>query len=398
MRIGIMLQSFDESVGGIGVYTQEIVRSLLQVDSTNEYILMYPGYGTARSCRGQFRQHKNAIEIETEFFGAPLRTYWRQVVGRAPRVTRKMRNLAPLDIHWDQVVIPGMVKKYGIDVVFNPHLSVPIRGRFGKVMVLHNVEYHTVPNVYTWRINIWWYMVEKVILPAADRMISLSNAMTADVRKYVKYPITQVRTIYHGVTDKFRVETDCERLAQTRAKYHLPERFILFVGRLYPQKNFATLARAFALVKDTIPHRLIVVGQPRYKFEGDLNLLGELGIEDRVDFLQYVPNDELPMIYNLADCFVYPSLYESFGLAQLEAMRCGCPVIGANAGAIPEVTGGAAILFDPHSPQELSQAILKVTCEPDVRRDLVDRGLARAREFTWERTARETLAVFNELA
>jgi glycosyltransferase involved in cell wall biosynthesis len=222
--------------------------------------------------------------------------------------------------------------------------------------------------------------------------------MTADVRKYVNYPVSQVRTIYHGVGDKFRVETNCERLAQTRAKYHLPEHFILFVGRLYPQKNFATLARAFSLVKDTIPHRLIVVGQPRYKFEGDLNLLGELGIEDRVDFLSYVPNDELPMIYNLADCFVYPSLYESFGLAQLEAMRCGCPVIGANAGAIPEVTGGAAILFDPHSPQELSQAIIKVTCEPDVRRDLVERGLARAREFTWERTARETLAVFSELA
>jgi glycosyltransferase involved in cell wall biosynthesis len=141
-----------------------------------------------------------------------------------------------------------------------------------------------------------------------------------------------------------------------------------------------------------------VAGQPRYKFEGDLNLLGELGIEDRVDFLHYVPNDDLPAIYNMAECFVYPSLYESFGLAQLEAMRCGCPVIGANAGAIPEVTGGAAILFDPHDPKELSEAIFKVTYEPDIRRALVERGLARAREFTWERTARETLAVFKELA
>jgi glycosyltransferase involved in cell wall biosynthesis len=398
MRIGIMLQSFNESIGGIGIYTQEIVRSLLQIDGTNEYFLMYPGYGTARAQRGQFRQHKNAIEVETEFFAAPLRPYWRQAAALAPRLTRKMRNLAPIDVHWDQVVVPRMAKRYGIDVVFNPHLSVPIRGRFGKVMVLHNVEYHTVPNVYTWRINLWWNMVEKVILPAADRMISLSQAMTADVHKYVNYPIAHVRTIYHGVTEKFRVETDCERLAHARAKYHLPERFVLFVGRLYPQKNFATLARAFALVKDTIPHRLVVVGQPRYKFEGDLNLLGELGIADRVDFLHYVPNDDLPAIYNLADCFVYPSLYESFGLAQLEAMRCGCPVIGANAGAIPEVTGGAAILFDPHNPQELSEAILKVTCQPGVRRDLVERGLARAREFTWERTARETLAVFKELA
>jgi glycosyltransferase involved in cell wall biosynthesis len=256
-----------------------------------------------------------------------------------------------------------------VDVVFNPHLTVPIRGRFGKVMVLHNVEYHTVPSVYGWRMYAWWYLLEHMIMPAADRVISLSDAMTADFRKYENYPISQVRMIYHGVSDKFRVETDGARLA-----------------------------RAFALIKDRIPHRLVVAGQPRYKYKGELGILDELGIADRVDFLHHVPNDDLVMLYNLADCFVYPSLYESFGLAQLEAMACGCPVIGANAAAIPEVTGGAALLFDPHSPRELSEAILKVACEPAVRRGLVERGLVRAREFTWERTARETLAVLKELA
>jgi glycosyltransferase involved in cell wall biosynthesis len=327
----------------------------------------------------------------------PFEACWSQIIETAPRALQKMRALVPVETYWDQVVVPRTTEQYGIDVLFNPHLTVPIRGRFGKVTVLHNVEYHTVPKVYNWRIYSWWYLLEKFILPAADRIISLSEAMTADVRKYVNYPISQVRTIYHGVSEKFRVETDCNRLARARTKYDMPDHFILFVGRLYPQKNFATLARAFALIKERIPHRLIVAGQPRYKYERELSLLSELGIEERVDFLQFVPNDELPMIYNLADCFVYPSLYESFGLAQLEAMRCGCPVIGANAGAIPEVTGGAAMLFDPHSPQELSEAILKVTCEPKVRRDLVERGLARAHEFTWERTARETLAVFKEL-
>lgn len=398
MRIGILLQSFDETMGGIGVYTQEIVRSLLKIDSTNEYILIYPGFGTARISRGQFHRYKNALEIETELSPIPFKTHWVQIVERGPRMLRKTRALLPIETFWDQVVVPRVAKQYGVDVLFNPHLTVPIRGRFGKVTVLHNVEYHTVPNVYNWRMYSWWYLLEKFILPEADRIISLSNAMTADVRKYVNYPVSQVRTIYHGVSDKFRVETDCNRLARARSRYHLPDRFILFVGRLYPQKNFATLARAFAIVKDQIPHKLIVAGQPRFKFEGELNLLRELGVVDRVDFLRYVPNDDLPLIYNLADCFVYPSLYESFGLAQLEAMGCGCPVIGADAGAIPEVTGGAAILFDPQCPRALSRAILKVTCEPEVRRDLVERGLARAREFTWERTARETLAVIKELA
>ena len=264
-------------------------------------------------------------------------------------------------------------------------------------MVVHNVEYHTVPNVYNARMYCWWFLLEKLIMPAADRVISLSNAMTADFRKHVHYPIDQVRTIYHGVSDKFRVETDEAALGRVREEYDLPARFILFVGNLYPQKNFGTLVRAFARVKDAIPHRLIVAGRPRYKFERDIALLEDLGIADRVDFLQFVPNDDLVLIYNLADCFVYPSLYESFGLAQLEAMACGCPVIAANAGAIPEVTGGAALLFEPQSPKELSEAILTVTGNPRVRQCLVDRGLVRAREFTWERTARETLALFEEL-
>jgi len=398
MKIGIMLQSFDESMAGIGVYTQEIVRALLRVDSTNEYLLIYPGFGNARKHRGEFRRYKKVTEIETYFPRLPAVFYSIRALAWIPRLLKKVRALVPLETYWDQVVVPRVLKQHGVDVVFNPHLTVPIRGRFGKVMILHNVEYHLIPKVYNWRMYTWWFLLEHRIMPAADRVISLSHAMTADFRKYVKYPIAQVRTIYHGVSDKFRVETDEARLARARQEYGLPERFLLFVGRLYPQKNFATLARAFALVKDTIPHRLIVAGQPRYKFEGELSILGELGIEDRVDFLNHVPNDDLPIIYNLADCFVYPSLYESFGLAQLEAMACGCPVIGANAGAIPEVTGGAALLFDPHSPQELSEAILKLTCEPQVRRDMVQRGLARAREFTWERTARETLEVIRELA
>jgi glycosyltransferase involved in cell wall biosynthesis len=373
MRIGILLQSFEESWGGIGVYTQEIVRSLLRVDPTNEYVLIYPGFGGARTRRGQFRRHKNAIEVETESSRVPFGTYW------------------------DQVVVPGVAKQYAIDVLFNPFLTVPIRGRFGKVMIMHNVEYHTVPKVYDLTMYSWWFMLEKLILPAADRVISISQTMTEDFRKHVRYPIDRVRTIYHGVSDRFSVETDSGCLAQAREEYELPAHFLLFVGHLYPQKNFPTLARALTRVKDAIPHDLVVAGRPRWKFEGDLNLIRELGIEDRVNFLHYVPNDDLRLIYNLADCFVYPSFYESFGLAQLEAMACGCPVVGANAGAIPEVTGGAAMLFDPHSPEDLSRAILKVTCDRTFRNDLISRGLVRAREFTWERAARETLSVFKEL-
>lgn len=374
MRIAILLQSLEETWGGIGIYTREIVSALLRIDSANEYVLIYPRFGTARTRRGQFRRHKNAIEIETESSRVPFGTYW------------------------DQVVVPGVAKQYGVDVLFNPFLTVPIRGRFGKVMIMHNVEYHTVPNVYDPVMYGWWFLLEKVIMQAADRVISISKVMTEDFRRHVKYPIDQVRTIYHGVNEKFRIETDQARLARAREEYELPEHFILFVGHLYPQKNFSVLARALARLRDSIPHRLIIAGRPRWKADADLRLIQELGLTDRVDFLHFVPNDDLPLVYNLADCFVYPSLYESFGLAQLEAMACGCPVVGANAGAIPEITGGAAMLFDPYSPEDLARAILTVTGDAEMRRELVNRALVRVRDFTWERAARETLDVFKELA
>lgn len=398
MRIGILLHSFDETMGGIGVYTQEVVRALLRVDADSEYVLLYPGSGPASGHRGEFRGYKNAVEVEAPVRRLPPATLWPRVLARAPGGARRLLALLPRETYWDQVVVPRVAARYGLDVLFNPHLTVPRRGRFRKVTVLHNVEYHTVPGVYTWRMRAWWFALERLILPAADRVISPSLAMTADLARYVRYPITRVRTIHHGVSDKFRVETDPERLARARATYRLPDRFILFVGRLYPQKNFAVLARALALVRHAIPHRLVVVGRPRYKFAGDIALLERLGIADRVAFLHHVPNDDLPLVYNLADCFVYPSLYESFGLAQVEAMACGCPVIGANAGAVPEVAGDAALLFDPRRPEELAEAILAVTGNPDLRRDYARRGLDRARQFSWERTARQTLEVFRELA
>ena len=200
MRIGIMAQSVNETMGGIGVYSQEIVRALLRVDNVNEYILMYPGFGAARMLRGQFHQHANATEIETES-GRPLGSWVRFEQG--PRALKKMRALVPGRNLLGSGCRPRVAEQYGVDVLFNPHLTVPVRGRFGKVTVIHNMEYHTVPNVYNWRMYCWWYMLEKRILPAADRLISIANIITGAMREHLKYPMTQVRMIYHGVSDKF---------------------------------------------------------------------------------------------------------------------------------------------------------------------------------------------------
>jgi glycosyltransferase involved in cell wall biosynthesis len=374
MRIGVTLESLKLRWGGIRVYTEEIVKHLLKLDQENEYILMYPSFGVPHQLLGKYHQeHKNVTEVETDFS-------W----------TRS-------GLYWDQIIVPNIAKRYSIDILFNPFLSVPIFGSFKKIMIIHAVEYHTVPNVYNWKLYARWCFLEKILLPSADRVISISNMMTNDLSRTVKYPIENIRTIYHGVSEKFQIIKNMDTLQEAREKYQLPEPFILFVGHIYPQKNFANLVKAFHLITQEIPHELVVVGSPRWKYEDDLRLVDTLNLSGRIHFRHHVPNDDLPAIYNLASCLVFPSLYEAFGLVQLEAMACGCPVIAARAGAIPEISGGAALLFDPHNPGDLAEGILQTINNADFRQSLIRRGLTRAKEFTWDRCAAETLEVFKEV-
>jgi glycosyltransferase involved in cell wall biosynthesis len=170
------------------------------------------------------------------------------------------------------------------------------------------------------------------------------------------------------------------------------------VGHIYPQKNFANLVRALHLLAPKIPHNLVVVGRPRWRYQETLQVIDDLKLHHRIQFLQEVSNDDLPALYNLATCLVYPSLYESFGLVQLEAMACGCPVVGANAGAIPEISGDAALLFDPYKPEEMAEKLLAMLRDAPLRNAYIQKGFARAKEFTWERCAAETLNILTEVA
>jgi glycosyltransferase involved in cell wall biosynthesis len=359
--------------GGIRVYSDEVVRHLLAMDRQNEYFLLYPAFGTAPRYLGQYDgKFPNVTEIDTGF------------------------GQARSGLVWDHVVVPSVAKRLNLDVVFNPFLSVPIPGKFKKVMVMHNVEYHLIPKVYDWKMYTRWWLLENAIMPAADRIISISKVMTRDFRRTVKYPFEKVRTVYHGVNKKFKPVRDPVALAAMKAKYQLPDEFILFVGHIYPQKNFANLIRALHRISDRLPYKLVVIGRPRWRYKDILQTVDDLKLNDRIVFVSEVVNDDLPAVYSQAACLVYPSLYESFGLVQLEAMASGCPVVGADAGAIPEVSGDAALLFDPHDPADMAEKIEQMLTAPGVRDAYIQRGFVRAREFTWERCAAETLKVLED--
>jgi glycosyltransferase involved in cell wall biosynthesis len=186
-------------------------------------------------------------------------------------------------------------------------------------------------------------------------------------------------------------------LAAVREKYGLPDRLILNVGALEPGKNQATLLRAFHRLKGNGRERgLVIAGPPAWRYERLLRLVDKLGLADEVRFLGYVPVEDLVALYNLADLFVFPSLYEGFGLPPLEAMACGLPVVASTAPALREVLDGAALLVQPQDMDGLAEAMAAALGDEPLRSHLREAGLERAALFSWERTARETAAVYHE--
>ncbi len=372
MKIGITMLSHDFRLGGPGTYTVEVVSRLVALDRANEYVLMYPDFGWARQGFGQYRRHPHVTEV---------------IAG----------SRVPIKEHWEQLVVPGVAERHRVDVVFGPLNAIPIRGRFKKVMAMHGVELLTSRDSVTLLRAIRWRFNLRYVLRSADRVLTVSDSMSGVLTQVPGIDASRVRRVYLAANPRFRVVREEALLTAFRAKYRLDSPYLLFVGKLFPQKNASTLFRAFARIKDRIPHRVVVVGGVRWKFEEDLALIEQLGIGDRLTLVDHTQPDELALFYNLADCFIYPSLYETFGLAQIEAMGCGCPVIASTAGSIPEVAGGAALLVEARDDAALAETILRVVSEPELRADLVRRGLARAAVFNWDNTAMETLRIMQEV-
>jgi glycosyltransferase involved in cell wall biosynthesis len=371
MRIGIPMKSFDPSWGGPGTYTVELVNRMARGDVANEYVLVYPADVTERLHVAPGQPLKNVREIGTS----------------------RTRGFL-----WDQFSLPAVCNRENIDILFSPFMSIPVRGGYRKVFTIHGAERYVVPDMLPADQRLKWLFMEKVLVGRADRLIVVSDTMARDFCAATGCPKEKVRSIHLGVSEDFRVIHDQAELERTRSTHTLPREFLLFVGRVFPNKNFGNLLRAFAGIAGRIPHKLVVVGGTRWKFKQDFDMLRQLGIEDRVIFLDFISREDLIRIYSLATCLLYPSYYESFGLVQLEAMACGCPVVAANTGALPEIAGDAAVFCNPNDPDDIGRATLLLTDNPAFRTLQIAKGLAKARTYSWDRCASETLALLRETA
>jgi glycosyltransferase involved in cell wall biosynthesis len=236
-------------------------------------------------------------------------------------------------------------------------------------------------------------------LRRAAAIIAVSENTRRDVTRLMGIPAEKIVVIHEGVNPAYHGAIAAGEVARVRQKYHLPARYLLFLGTLEPRKNIGVLLEAYhaLLARDDSVPRLVVAGRKGWLFEPVFQKVEALGLGERVSFTDWVPEADTPALVAGAEVFVYPSLYEGFGLPPLEAMACGTPVITSTASSLPEVVGDGGLLVDPHDAAGLAQALERLLADDALRADLRGRALARARQFTWEAAARQTLAVYAQV-
>lgn len=374
MRITIDLSPAVHHHAGLGRYSQELLAAMLHVAPANDYTVFY-------------NSPRRDLSPEAPLDQLPRRTLplsnkpWRMSVLLAHFLGYKMnRWLKPGDVF------------HATD-----HLLPPL-ACLASVFTLHDLIYLFYPE-YHLPLNRWYLtLMMPRFLQTADRVIVVSENTRLDAVRLMNLPADKTRVIYEGVNPAYHPIADRAELERVRTKYHLPDRLLLYFGTIEPRKNLLVLLEAYqALLRaNANAPRLVIAGRKGWLYQPVFDRVRELGLDAQVHFTDWVDEADAPALMNLADVFVFPSLYEGFGLPPLEAMACGIPVICSNASSLPEIMGEAGILFEPHDTHALVQAMSRVLENEGTRQALRKAGLEQAQKFSWERAARETLQVYEE--
>jgi glycosyltransferase involved in cell wall biosynthesis len=299
---------------------------------------------------------------------------------------------------WEQTSFPGLIRRDKVNLLHSLHYTKPLRLQCASVVTFHDMTFFLYPQLHTRARRLFFPPMMKLSAKQADEIVTVSESTRRDVIRLLGVDPDKVSTTQLGVDASFRVIDDLQAKKVIVTKYDLPEEFILYLGTIEPRKNLPLLMRAYRLLVDSGTRlKLILVGKYGWMYQEVFNLVSELNLEDMVRFTGYIPQDELPLVYNLASLFVYPTIYEGFGIPVLEAMACGVPVISSDIASLPEIVGEAGILVPAGDLGAYFSAMKLVTDDQDLRGKLIDQGKLRASEFSWERTAQLTQQVYQKV-
>lgn len=303
-------------------------------------------------------------------------------------------------ILWEQLLLPQALRARRVDLLHGLAYATPFASPCPAVVTVHDLTFFRFPETLKPLRRVYLRAATRSATRRAIRVIADSRQTRDDLIQLLHVPAGKVDVVYNGVDEAFGPASP-EELGRFRQQRGLPPRFILFLGTLEPRKNVVSLLEAFAQwrrdagrEKEADGVKLVVAGAKGWYFERIFARAEELGLADELLFPGFLPGEELPWWYRAAECFVYPSIYEGFGLPVLEAMACGTPVITSSVSSLPEVAGEAAIIVNPRDVSALAEAIGRVMGDATVRAEMRQAGLRQAARFSWNKAAAETAAVY----
>ena len=373
LTIGIDFTSAARERAGIGRYARELVRALARLDHDNRYVLFVP-----RDAHDDLVQF--AWPANFSIRSAPLTE----------------RYLAAL---WHRARVPLPVEPFTgkVDVFYSPDFLLPPTRARRKIVTVHDLSYVRVPECFPAPLLNYLNAAVPRSVARADLVLADAASTRSDLVDVYSVPLDKIKVLYSGVDTRFGPDVSADSAARVRAMTH-GKPYLLSVSTIQPRKNYARLVEAFGRIvngQGAADLILVIAGGRGWMFDDVFQSIERLGLHDRVLLPDFVADDDLPALYAGARLFVYPSLYEGFGLPVAEAMACGAPVVSSNASSLPEVAGDAALYFDPRDVDAMTGAIRQALDDRALCVDLRARGMAQVRKFSWEQSATELKRYLN---
>jgi glycosyltransferase involved in cell wall biosynthesis len=314
-----------------------------------------------------------------------------------PPNVRQGKLWTPSHHRFESIALTTELAGKRLALLHSPDFIPPFGGSFRSVITIHDLNFIHFPQFLTPDSARYYGQIHRAV-ERADQILTDSDWTRDDVLNNLAVPPECVTTVHLAAAPVYRPITDRQEIRRAVQRYGLPSRFIIFVGTLEPRKNVPTLLKALRHLHDLgYPVHLAIVGRKGWLYDEIFATLTRLKLAESVHFLENVPNQDLARLYNAAACLTLPSFYEGFGLPPLEAMACGTPVVVSNRTSLPEVVGDAGLLIDPDDADGLSAALAQILDDSELAARLRQRGLIRAGEFSWSRTARQTMEVYEQV-
>lgn len=374
MRIGInALFVRPGKMGGGEVYFRNLTRAQFRLDRKNSYFVFINSRYAKQFCIDA----DNVSVIKCNLWG-----------------TNKL-----FRVFWEQLIFPILLKKLNIDIVHSFSQTGLLLAPCKSIMTIHDLQHYCYPGNFSICLRLYLKLMMWLTSRRSDKVITISNNSRNDILKFLKIPSEKVNVVYEsscfGSSPVSVSESD---EIPIRKKYGIDDKYILSVASMLPHKNLDGLIRAFNLISPDDARYLVLVGMKLKSFNTIREVIKSITLpETRIKLLGYVPDEDLPALYSMAELFVFPSFFEGFGLPPLEAMTFGCPVVASNSSSIPEILGDAALFVNPFDYKDIAEKMDGLLKDEACQRTLVQKGYKRIKSFSWEKTAKEVLDIYEDI-